>query len=91
MNWQSPALLADRGFLYDSSLLDGDAPYRMAVAEGDSRDIVEIPVDWALDDWEQYGSTRESPAAGVIESPAKRWKCGPSKLRPTTPRAAASS
>jgi peptidoglycan/xylan/chitin deacetylase (PgdA/CDA1 family) len=28
LNWHSPALLADRGFLYDSSLLDGDAPYR---------------------------------------------------------------
>ena len=35
LNWHSPALLADRGFLYDSSLLDGDAPYRFAVAEGD--------------------------------------------------------
>lgn len=71
LNWQSPALLADRGFLYDSSLLDGDAPYRMAVAEGDSRDIVEIPVDWALDDWEQYGFYPGVTGSGVIESPAK--------------------
>ncbi|GGJ37627.1 polysaccharide deacetylase family protein [Paenarthrobacter histidinolovorans] len=71
LNWQSPALLADRGFLYDSSLLDGDAPYRMAVAEGDPRDIVEIPVDWALDDWEQYGFYPGVTGSGVIESPAK--------------------
>ncbi|WP_311212029.1 MULTISPECIES: polysaccharide deacetylase [unclassified Arthrobacter] len=71
LNWQSPALLADRGFLYDSSLLDGDAPYRMSVAEGDSRDIVEIPVDWALDDWEQYGFYPGVTGSGVIESPAK--------------------
>ncbi|MFF2844043.1 polysaccharide deacetylase [Paenarthrobacter sp. NPDC057981] len=71
LNWQSPALLADRGFLYDSSLLDGDAPYRMAVAEDDSRDIVEIPVDWALDDWEQYGFYPGVTGSGVIESPAK--------------------
>lgn len=71
LNWQSPALLADRGFLYDSSLLDGDAPYRMAVAEGDSRDIVEIPVDWALDDWEQYAFYPGVTGSGVIESPAK--------------------
>ncbi|MFK0041855.1 polysaccharide deacetylase [Paenarthrobacter sp. NPDC090517] len=71
LNWQSPALLADRGFLYDSSLLDGDAPYRMSVAEGDSRDIVEVPVDWALDDWEQYGFYPGVTGSGVIESPAK--------------------
>ncbi|MCF3140551.1 polysaccharide deacetylase [Paenarthrobacter sp. AR 02] len=71
LNWQSPALLADRGFLYDSSLLDGDAPYRMAVAQNDPRDIVEIPVDWALDDWEQYGFYPGVTGSGVIESPAK--------------------
>ncbi|WP_314324972.1 polysaccharide deacetylase [Paenarthrobacter ilicis] len=71
LNWQSPALLADRGFLYDSSLLDGDVPYRMAVAQDDPRDIVEIPVDWALDDWEQYGFYPGVTGSGVIESPAK--------------------
>ena len=71
LNWQSPALLADRGFLYDASLLDGDAPYRMSVAEDDPRDIVEIPVDWALDDWEQYAFYPGITGSGVIESPAK--------------------
>ncbi|MGO4382772.1 polysaccharide deacetylase family protein [Specibacter sp. RAF43] len=71
LNWHTPQLLADRGFLYDSSLLDGDAPYRFAVAEGDSRDIVEIPVDWALDDWEQYAFYPGVTGSGVIESPAK--------------------
>ncbi|UXM91404.1 polysaccharide deacetylase family protein [Paenarthrobacter sp. JL.01a] len=71
LNWQSAALLADRGFLYDSSLLDGDAPYRLSVADGDPRDIVEIPVDWALDDWEQYGFYPGVTGSGVIESPAK--------------------
>lgn len=71
LNWHSPALLADRGFLYDSSLLDGDAPYRMAVAPDDPRDIVEIPVDWALDDWEQYAFYPGVTGSGVIESPAK--------------------
>ncbi|MET3932889.1 polysaccharide deacetylase [Arthrobacter sp. OAP107] len=77
LNWHSPALLADRGFLYDSSLLDGDAPYRMSVGPGspsgasDTRDIVEIPVDWALDDWEQYAFYPGVTGSGVIESPAK--------------------
>ncbi|WP_396020708.1 hypothetical protein [Arthrobacter sp. ISL-28] len=63
--------MADRGFLYDSSLLDGDAPYRFSVADGDSRDLVEIPVDWALDDWEQYAFSPRVTGSGVIESPAK--------------------
>lgn len=81
LNWDSPALLADRGFLYDSSLLDGDAPYGIAVASGgsrdsdsrdiDSRDVVEIPVDRALDDWEQYAFYPGVTGSGVIESPAK--------------------
>lgn len=71
LNWHSPRLLADRGFLYDSSLLDGDAPYRFEVAADDSRDLVEIPVDWALDDWEQYAFYPGVTGSGVIESPAK--------------------
>ncbi|NUP60236.1 MAG: polysaccharide deacetylase [Pseudarthrobacter sp.] len=71
LNWHTPGLLADRGFLYDSSLLDGDAPYRFAVAADDPRDIVEIPVDWTLDDWEQYAFYPGVTGSGVIESPAK--------------------
>ncbi|MFC8502138.1 polysaccharide deacetylase [Pedococcus sp. NPDC057267] len=71
MNWHTPELLAERGFRYDSSLLDGDAPYRFQVSPGSSRDIVEIPVDWALDDWEQYAFYPGWTGSGVIESPNK--------------------
>lgn len=71
MNWHTPGLLMDRGFLYDSSLHAGDAPYRFSVAEGDSRDLVEVPIDWALDDWEQYAFYPGVTGSGVIESPAK--------------------
>lgn len=70
LNCHSAGLLADRGFLYDSSLLDGDAPYRFTVGD-DERDLVEIPVDWALDDWEQYAFYPGVTGSGVIESPAK--------------------
>jgi peptidoglycan/xylan/chitin deacetylase (PgdA/CDA1 family) len=41
-------LLARRGYLYDSSLMDDEEPYVIEV--GGSR-IVELPVDWRLDDW----------------------------------------
>ncbi len=71
MNWHTAKLLADRGFRYDSSLLDGDAPYRFAVAPGSSIDLVEIPVDWALDDWEQYAFYPGWTGSGVIENPQK--------------------
>jgi peptidoglycan-N-acetylglucosamine deacetylase len=70
MNWHTPELLRERGFRYDSSLLDGDAPYRLAVGEGGDT-LVEIPVDWALDDWEQYAFYPGWTGSGVIESPAK--------------------
>lgn len=70
-NWHTPALLAERGFLYDSSLLDGDKPYRFAVAPDSTETLIEIPVDWALDDWEQYAFYPGVTGSGVIESPAK--------------------
>lgn len=70
-NWHTPGLLEQRGFLYDSSLLDGDKPYRFAVAPGATETLIEIPVDWALDDWEQYAFYPGVTGSGVIESPAK--------------------
>src|SRR5689334_5320765 len=48
LNWHSPKLLRDRGFLYDSSLMDTDHPYELTV-HGDGS-LVEIPIQWALDD-----------------------------------------
>ena len=44
---RSLELLADRDFVYDSSLMGDDAPYIINVAD---RTLVEIPVHWELDD-----------------------------------------
>lgn len=44
----SLALLRERGFRYDSSLMGGDAPYW--AAEG----LVELPIHWALDDYPYF-------------------------------------
>jgi peptidoglycan-N-acetylglucosamine deacetylase len=68
LNWHSPKLLRDRGFLYDSSLMDADHPYELA-DDGDS--LVEIPIQWALDDWEQYCFVPDFSGTGLIESPVK--------------------
>lgn len=69
-NYRTTAMLAERGFLYDSSLLDGDVPYRFTAPDAGG-DLVEIPVDWGLDDWEQYGFYPGWTGSGVIESPNK--------------------
>lgn len=69
MNFHTPKLLADRGFLYDSSLMDADLPYVLAVPG--SSPLVEVPVWWGLDDWEQYAFLPDLIGSGVIESPLK--------------------
>lgn len=69
LNWHSPKLLRARGFLYDSSLMDADHPYELEVEGGGP--IVEIPLQWALDDWEQYCYVPEFSGSGLIESPTK--------------------
>ncbi|AMO63212.1 polysaccharide deacetylase [Mycolicibacterium phlei] len=68
LSWRTPELLAQRGFLYDSSLMDADVPYELAVGE---RSLVEIPIQWALDDWEQYCYIPDISGSGLIESPRK--------------------
>jgi peptidoglycan/xylan/chitin deacetylase (PgdA/CDA1 family) len=42
-------LLLDMGFLYDSSLMADDRPYEI-LANGEPTGLVELPVDWILDD-----------------------------------------
>jgi peptidoglycan/xylan/chitin deacetylase (PgdA/CDA1 family) len=69
--WATPRLLADRGFLYDSSLMDADTPYELAVPGSEAGTLVEIPISWALDDWEQYCFVPGISGSGLIESPAK--------------------
>jgi peptidoglycan/xylan/chitin deacetylase (PgdA/CDA1 family) len=68
LSWRTPRLLMDRGFLYDSSLMDSDHPYELAVDDGS---LVEIPIHWALDDWEQYCYLPDITGSGLIETPAK--------------------
>ena len=70
--YRTPGLLARHGFRYDSSLMDADRPYQLATgAEPGAPSIVEIPIQWGLDDWEQYGFLPGLTGSGVIESPAK--------------------
>ncbi len=75
-------LLADRGFVYDSSLMGHDVPYfadvatgrmldrsglKMAGAEG--RRVVELPVHWSLDDAPYYPFNPAIGRMGTLASP----------------------
>ncbi len=71
LTYHTPRLLAERGFRYDSSLMDSDYPYRLAVDEPAGSSLIEIPAWWGLDDWEQYAFLPDLIGSGVIESPAK--------------------
>ena len=71
LSWRTPALLAERGFLYDSSLMDADHPYELSITPGASKLLVELPIQWALDDWEQYCFLPDVSGSGLIESPRK--------------------
>ena len=62
-------LLVEYGFTCDSSLFDRDVPYRLEVGDDE---IAEVPVSWALDDWEKYAFLPDPPTgSGVIEPPAR--------------------
>ncbi|MFL5917161.1 MAG: polysaccharide deacetylase family protein [Gaiellaceae bacterium] len=66
--WRTPALVAEYGLAYDSSLMDADRPY---VLETPAGDLVELPVHWSLDDWEQYAYLPRPSFKSPIESPQK--------------------
>ncbi|HZR95207.1 MAG TPA: polysaccharide deacetylase [Gaiellaceae bacterium] len=66
--WRTPRIVAEHGLAYDSSLMDADTPYVLETGAGE---IVELPVHWALDDWEQYAYIPDPPFRSAIESPQK--------------------
>ncbi|TDD14377.1 polysaccharide deacetylase family protein [Nonomuraea diastatica] len=67
-SWQTGDLVAEHGLRYDSSLMGDDMPYKVETPAGE---IVELPVHWSLDDWEQYAFLPAPHVGSVIESPAK--------------------
>lgn len=86
LNYRSPGLLARYGFLYDSSLMDADHPYELVAGSSGER-LVEIPIHWALDDWEQYcylpGLFESSP----INSPRRAQEAWRAEMRATAAEA----
>jgi peptidoglycan/xylan/chitin deacetylase (PgdA/CDA1 family) len=54
------ALLREHGLSYDSSLMADDRPYEI-LAAGRPTGIVELPVEWILDDYPYFGFSRYEP------------------------------
>lgn len=71
INPGTPALLKRHGFLYDSSLMGNDAPYYIPAGEGR---LLELPVTWLLDDWEQYAYSAAPRYGYAIEEPDKVFR-----------------
>jgi peptidoglycan/xylan/chitin deacetylase (PgdA/CDA1 family) len=66
--FRTPALLVEYGICYDSSLFDDDRPYVLETGNGE---LVELPVSWELDDWEQYAYLPRPDVGSGLENPAK--------------------
>jgi peptidoglycan-N-acetylglucosamine deacetylase len=62
-------LLAEHGFRYSSNMMDADGPYRH-VFDGRLSDLVELPVDWALDDSSLYLYALQLPSAKLTPNAA---------------------
>lgn len=71
-SYATPDLLIRHGFRYDSSLMDADLPYLLAGGgEAAQGTLVEIPIQWGLDDWEQYAYLPDITGSGMIDGPGK--------------------
>jgi peptidoglycan/xylan/chitin deacetylase (PgdA/CDA1 family) len=65
-------LIAELGLVYDSSLMADDMPYEV-MSDGRPTGIVELPVEWILDDYPYFNMDRfaglrpHTPPSGVYE------------------------
>jgi peptidoglycan/xylan/chitin deacetylase (PgdA/CDA1 family) len=53
------AIIKEMGLLYDSSLMADDRPYEI-LEDGKPTGVVELPVEWLLDDYPYFGFSRYS-------------------------------
>jgi peptidoglycan-N-acetylglucosamine deacetylase len=61
-------LLVAHGFAYDASLMGDDVPYLLRTPRGD---IVELPSDYANDDWTQYAHLPDLDYIQQVRAPAR--------------------
>ena len=59
-------ILAERDFLYDSSLMGDDIPYSV---DANGRELIEIPVNWELDDFPYFAYAPSLMPRSLMASP----------------------
>lgn len=64
-------LLVEHNFLYDSSLMADDIPYRMRTAAGE---LWEAPVHWGTDDWPPFAHYAEIDYMMPVKAPSEGLK-----------------
>ncbi len=64
---RSPQLLLEHGFDYDASLMGDDQPYLLRTPKGD---LVELPSEWANDDWPHYAHVPDLEYVMQTQSPS---------------------
>ena len=57
-------IVKEMGFLYDSSMMADDRPYRI-IADGEDSGLIELPVEWILDDWPYFQLSWNSHHVGL--------------------------
>lgn len=65
---RSAELLVSRGFAYDASLMGDDVPYILRTPAGD---LVELPSEWANDDWTQYAHSPDLDYLMQVRAPSR--------------------
>jgi peptidoglycan/xylan/chitin deacetylase (PgdA/CDA1 family) len=58
-------LIRKAGFLYDSSLMAMDEPYEI-ISNGQPTGLIELPVEWILDDAPYFGRAGSFPSPAAI-------------------------
>ncbi len=59
-------IIQEMGLLYDSSLMADDRPYEI-LADGKPSGVIELPVEWLLDDYPYFGFDRYSSVRPHIQ------------------------
>lgn len=72
INPWTPELLKKYGFYFDSSLMGDDVPYTINAGKGEK--LLELPISWLLDDWEQFAFSAEPQMGFNIEEPDKVFR-----------------
>ncbi|NIR60133.1 MAG: polysaccharide deacetylase family protein, partial [Gammaproteobacteria bacterium] len=71
---QTLRIMADRGMVYDASLMERDLPYFVGTAAGE---LVELPISLVLDDWSLFGATLHGAGASYTapaEEAERIWR-----------------